>query len=127
MTCNSANSSESRARIHGGASSYHLKRRYGIDANEKAECIKDQGGVCLICLRAPAVHADHDHGTGEIRGMLCFNCNGGLGQFKDDIEIMDRARQYLRGELIRPYRIDAGVYAMDVAPPLGATTVTGPG
>jgi len=87
----------------------------------------DQGGLCLICLRAPAVHVDHDHGTGEIRGMLCFNCNGGLGQFKDDVEVTARAVQYLLGELVRPYRFDAGVYAMDVAPPLGETSVTGPG
>lgn len=117
LACNIANSRESRERRHGSASSYHLKRRYGIDAAAKAERVHEQGGVCVICMRAPAVHVDHDHQTGEIRGMLCFNCNGGLGQFKDDVDVMERAVQYLRGGLIRPFIAQAGVFVLASAPP----------
>ena len=62
--------------------------------------------MCLICSRAPAVHVDHDHATGAIRGMLCFNCNGGLGQFKDDIDVMVRAIDYLRGQLLPPAALE---------------------
>ena len=54
-----------------------------------------QGGLCAICRNAPAAHVDHDHDTGEVRELLCFNCNGGLGQFKDDPEVLRAAADYV--------------------------------
>jgi hypothetical protein len=59
--------------------------------------IEAQGGLCAICagpLDRP--HVDHDHETGKVRGILCFNCNAGLGKFKDSVEIADAATEYLR-------------------------------
>lgn len=56
-----------------------------------------QGGVCAICREAKAEHVDHDHSTGKVRGLLCFNCNGALGQFRDRTDLMIRAVGYLRG------------------------------
>ena len=38
---------------------------------------------------------DHNHGTGEFRGFLCDSCNTGLGKFKDDPELLNRAINYL--------------------------------
>lgn len=58
--------------------------------------LDEQGGLCAICRSAPAVHVDHDHGTGAVRALLCFNCNGGLGQFRDDPEILRAAAEYVR-------------------------------
>lgn len=42
------------------------------------------------------LHVDHDHGTNEIRGLLCHNCNMGLGAFRDQIDWMTGAIAYLR-------------------------------
>ena len=54
-----------------------------------------QGGLCAICREAPAAHVDHDHATKLVRGLLCFNCNGALGQFRDRADLMLRAIAYL--------------------------------
>jgi hypothetical protein len=51
--------------------------------------------VCAICGRPEPEHVDHDHKTGAVRGILCFNCNGGLGQFRDAIESLTAAAAYL--------------------------------
>lgn len=47
----------------------HLATNYGLTAGDVAELLARQNGICLICLRAPAVHVDHDHTTGEVRGI----------------------------------------------------------
>jgi hypothetical protein len=57
--------------------------------------LSEQGGLCAICKAAPAVHVDHDHATGQVRALLCFNCNGGLGQFKDDPDVLRAAAEYV--------------------------------
>ena len=80
----------------GGERTYHLRRRYGITGEEADAMLAEQGGVCAICEVAPAVHVDHDHATGAVRALLCFNCNGGLGQFKDDPALLRAAAEYVR-------------------------------
>ena len=70
--------------------------KYGLSAAEVEAMREAQGGVCAICRTAPAVHVDHDHETGSIRGMLCFSCNAALGHFKDDPTVLRRAARYLR-------------------------------
>ncbi|MGY2066358.1 endonuclease VII domain-containing protein [Blastococcus sp. SYSU DS0619] len=84
----------SRAKV-GGARTYHLTRRYGITAAEADVMLAAQGGLCALCRRAPAEHVDHDHATGAVRALLCFNCNGGLGQFRDDPELLHVAAFYV--------------------------------
>ncbi len=59
-----------------------------------------QGGGCAICGKRPgkvSLHVDHDHETGEVRGLLCVGCNNALGQFRDDLELLARASDYLVG------------------------------
>ena len=62
-----------------------------------AALLEMQEGRCAICeqiLVEPQV--DHNHGNGEVRGLLCLKCNFGLGLFADDPEVLDRAAKYLR-------------------------------
>jgi hypothetical protein len=72
-----------------------LSRRYGITAEEADAMLEAQGGLCAVCRAAPAAHVDHDHATGAVRDLLCFNCNGGLGQFRDDPVLLRAAADYV--------------------------------
>ncbi len=69
--------------------------KYGLSAAEVEAMLEAQGGVCAICRTAPAVHVDHDHATGKVRGMLCFNCNAALGHLRDDPMLFRRGLRYL--------------------------------
>jgi hypothetical protein len=93
--CHNRKGRESKER-NGGARHYHLMRRYGIGAKDVDRLIAMQGGACAICGRPDPQHVDHDHATGRVRGILCFNCNGGLGQFADDPRRLVSAIRYLR-------------------------------
>jgi hypothetical protein len=98
--CHNARSRASREKV-GGSRSYHLTRRYGITAAEADYLLRLQDGLCAICKVAPAQHVDHDHATGQVRALLCFNCNGGLGQFKDNPEALHAAAYYVQFHTIR--------------------------
>lgn len=78
----------------------YLKRTYGITPEHYDDLLAEQGGGCGICGRLPrddiALHVDHDHATGAIRGLLCFRCNNALGDFEDDYERLTAAVRYLR-------------------------------
>ncbi|HEY4604671.1 MAG TPA: endonuclease domain-containing protein [Blastococcus sp.] len=58
-----------------------------------------QNGLCAICKAAPAAHVDHE--TGDMRALLCFNGNGGLGQFKDDRYLRHVAAFYVEHHRVR--------------------------
>ncbi|HEX8631151.1 MAG TPA: endonuclease domain-containing protein [Catenuloplanes sp.] len=57
-------------------------------------------------------HLDHDHRAGRARGILCFNCTGGLGQFGDDPGYLAEAITYLKGTTWQRVLIHPGVYQM---------------
>jgi hypothetical protein len=85
-------------------------RHYGRTFNSSKAAydvqLIDQNGRCAVCLRLPAegeirFSFDHDHTTGLARGVLCHACNGGLGCFRDDEELMKAAITYLREWAIR--------------------------
>jgi hypothetical protein len=93
--CHNARGRETRRRLYGGSRHYHLKRRYGIGAADFDALLTEQGMLCPICLKRPAEHVDHDHKTKKVRGILCEQCNGGLGQFKDNVQTIRNAIEYL--------------------------------
>lgn len=108
--CHSEASAEIRKRGHGSSRNYLLKLRYGVTEEQVQQMIAEQGGVCVICLRAEPKHVDHDHMTGLVRRILCFKCNGGLGQFDDGPDRLRLAADYLelRGSHARRMRIEIG-------------------
>lgn len=81
-----------------------LRNKFGITLAEYGEMLVKQGGVCAICERAEtdtrngkvkALAVDHDHETGVVRALLCVACNTGLGKFRDDPELLLKAKKYL--------------------------------
>lgn len=77
----------------------YLRRKYGISQADYDAMLEAQGGGCGICGDAPpddvAFHVDHDHRTGEVRGLLCVNCNNGLGQFRESKGRLAGAAEYV--------------------------------
>ncbi len=73
----------------------YLDKSYGLTEQQLTAMLREQDGLCSICLTAPAVHVDHDHATGTVRGMRCFSCNAALGHFRDDPAVLRRAAEYL--------------------------------
>lgn len=75
---------------------------YGIEKREAEALSEMQNGKCAICEKVPRgrrhckkLHVDHCHETGQVRAMLCSNCNQGLGRFKDSPELLRAAALYL--------------------------------
>lgn len=91
---------------------WQLKRKYGITEQRYQEMVSEQVGRCAICLVAKAEHVDHDHETGKVRAVLCFNCNAALGHFKDRPDALRRAAAYLEGIVWKPTRVALGVYQL---------------
>ena len=81
---------------------YQLQRLYGITSETYAEMLESQDGVCGKCKCSPPDHrkkflaVDHCHKTGKVRGLLCDNCNRGIGLLGDTIESLTEAVDYLK-------------------------------
>ena len=80
---------------------YLYKQKYGLTLKQYDQMVDAQNGVCLICgTDSPMGHhkrfvVDHNHTTGEVRGLLCCKCNSGLGCFSDNPQSLLKAAQYL--------------------------------
>jgi Autographiviridae endonuclease VII len=83
---------------------YHIKKTYGITTEQYEKMVSQRCGRCDICGREPngtnhveqSLVIDHDHETGAIRGLLCNNCNSGMGILGDTVEHLEAALQYLK-------------------------------
>lgn len=79
-----------------------LLRKYGLTAEDYDALLIKQNYGCAICgsrkgdSRYHLLHVDHDHVTGLVRGLLCFDCNRGLGCFSDSPELLKQADKYLQ-------------------------------
>ena len=77
-----------------------LQKAYGITSKDYSEILESQGGVCDSCKRPPPnqrkkfLAVDHDHQTGQVRGLLCDNCNRALGLLGDDAQTISNLLAY---------------------------------
>lgn len=80
---------------------YQLRRNYGITEKCYASMLAEQDGRCAICgTDSPTgkwkvFAVDHDHFTGAVRGLLCNECNRGMGLLRDDPNLLRKAADYL--------------------------------
>jgi hypothetical protein len=81
-----------------------LRGSFGISLDDYVIMLNRQNGKCAICGQAEthkrngrvkALAVDHDHKSGKIRGLLCSDCNTGIGKLKDDQKILRKAADYL--------------------------------
>ena len=82
-----------------------LRADFGISLEQYDQMLTAQNGVCAICKypethkrngKVKALAVDHHHGTGKIRGLLCADCNTGIGKLKHDVNVLSNAIDYLR-------------------------------
>lgn len=91
-----------RSNSHYSSEKNHAQnlKRYGLSVQEYDQMLEDQGRVCAICRmgqsRGHSLAVDHDHSTGNVRGLLCHRCNRVLGVVKDNPELLATMIEYLR-------------------------------
>jgi hypothetical protein len=94
-----------------------LDDRNGQNGNRRSsvefdEMMAAQQGRCAICGATGPQHLDRHRRTGWVRGILCFNCNDGLGRFRADPELLAEAITYLKGTTWQRVLIHPGVFQM---------------
>lgn len=99
---------EEDARTSGRATTASLKHyyasRYGMTREEATERFGDRCNICGTQHgggRHGNLHIDHDHASGAVRGVLCHECNIGLGKFKDDPAVLRAAIDYLERAAVK--------------------------
>ena len=79
----------------------NLRQLYRIGHEDYERMLADQGGTCIACPATPEsqrhgrLHVDHNHETGEVRGLLCHNCNTAIGLLKEDVARFAALTTYL--------------------------------
>lgn len=94
----------------------HLQKTFGITLGDYERMLDEQGGGCAICgalePEGSSLHVDHDHGTGDVRALLCFPCNNALGLLEEDEERVRTLLEYLQDPGPVRTRVDEQVAAV---------------
>jgi hypothetical protein len=82
-----------------------LRRHYGLSLADYQKLLDKQNNCCAICGKGESsisrfgtpkrLTVDHNHVTGQVRGLLCENCNRGIGYLKENIQNFEKAIEYL--------------------------------
>ena len=90
----------------------YLKKTYNITLEQYRQMFINQDNKCAICNKdgfkickdaKSLLVVDHCHKTGNVRGLLCHNCNRGLGLFKDSVKNLGAAITYIERATTIPY------------------------
>lgn len=73
-----------------------IRNRYNLDYSIYKKMIEEQEGKCAICTKEETLVIDHDHTTSKVRGLLCRQCNIGIGHLQDNVEILKSAITYIK-------------------------------
>jgi len=80
--------------------SSRLRHNYGMLPEEYDKLNEDQNGRCYLCgtseNRGKPLYVDHCHVSGKVRKLLCHHCNSGLGMFRDNPELLNKAAEYIK-------------------------------
>lgn len=93
--------------LSGRQRKYQLMGKYGITEDDYQCMLEEQGGKCAICStdtptgKWKVFAVDHCHLTGNVRGLLCNECNRGMGLLKDNAQLLRNAADYLERKLNR--------------------------
>jgi len=87
---------------------WYFRKTYNISASDVERLYKLQAGKCAVCgdqliIGTKRLHIDHNHITGKVRGLLCLQCNAGIGSFDDSVSILFKAAAYLEKHLQDKY------------------------
>lgn len=78
----------------------HLRHNHDLSCENWLKIWESQDGKCAICgkkfKKSSNAYVDHNHKTGEIRGLLCMKCNFAIGLLNDDLELMKKVIEYLQ-------------------------------
>lgn len=89
---------------------YTIKNKYGITLTQYDVLCEQQNGRCAVCGQQPEdgklLHIDHDHFTGQIRNLLCNNCNTAIGFLEEDLSTIESLYKYI--DLHHQKRYQAG-------------------
>lgn len=80
---------------------YDIFKRLGITQSQYEDIVNYSNNTCYICGREPysdksRLHLDHNHKTGQIRGLLCARCNWYLATIEKDPTILEKIKNYLQ-------------------------------
>ena len=98
--CETKRKREADKRTKEERANQHLLNRYGITTELRDKLAEIQGGCGICGAKVPGGryntwNVDHCHHTGKVRGVLCWECNAGIGKLKDDPNLLRRAIQWL--------------------------------
>jgi hypothetical protein len=83
------------SRCHDCRKLSYIARNHGLTLNQYIALLREEDGRCAVCRQETALHLDHCHTSGKLRGLLCVRCKTALGNFRGNPELIKAAWMYV--------------------------------